>query len=132
MSPQARAELVAAYRVELKQARPRFDQGASYADLVRWQSSPRGMRSGERYRAKLGTRNSRGRGPTFQAMTRGNRLMRSRTQFSGPDGVERLIPPHERVNLVGVRSRRRHLSAQYAPPPIPRRKNPWRYGRELP
>lgn len=107
--------------------------------LADWENSREGMRVGERLRQRLeGERPqyilARGLGRreyhvrreaaanaspakplSFRDILRANRRMRSRTQFSGPNGVLVTLTPHERVNRIGVASRRRRVSAGLVP-----------------
>lgn len=84
--------------------------------LARWESSPRGMNLGETMRGILQNDSAGNSAHPMrnEVIHRANRQMQSRTNFSGPNGVLRTITPSERVNVVGVRSRRRRLSGSLA------------------
>jgi hypothetical protein len=76
-----------------------------------------GYQVGERLREIHESGGSAGMGAEARGALarRMNTRFRSRTGFSGPDGVEVVYTPTERVNRVGTASRRRRVSAGLVP-----------------
>jgi len=95
--------------------------------LTDWENSARGQAEGERLRLARERGQIDRRHPNAgDDLHRANVRMQSRTQMSGPNGVLRTITPHERVNIVGVRSRRRGFQNRandpFSGPPVRRRR----------
>lgn len=78
-----------------------------------------GYQTGERLREIHESGGTAGMGAEarYSLARRMNTRFQSRTGFSGRDGVQMVLTPTERVNRVGVGSRRRRVSAGLVPAP---------------
>jgi hypothetical protein len=121
----ARASLVRAYRTELKQARQRRPP-RTHDEQIAYERSLRGFRAGERLRQRVEAPEPDARPLSFRRLRRANVRIRSRTGSSSANGVLRNLRPYERVNAIGVASRRRRVSPGLAPGGANQRKVPLR------
>lgn len=72
------------------------------------------MDQGERYRGIVESGANTGADAALISQ-RANRRLLGRSQMTGSNPIPRIITPHERVNAIGVLSRRRRVSPGLAP-----------------